>query len=209
MARPREFDETEALDAAIESFWLRGYEGTSMRDLAAAMGITGASLYNAFGDKKALFKASLDRYVARGLEVRIAELRRLPPLAALRSFFGGLIKLSLEDSERKGCFLVNSALDPGPLDPEFRRHMEAVLVRIETFFRETIAAGQADGSIAADQPAADLARQFLGLQFGLRVLARMRPERALLEGLVRPAFAALAPKRAVAAKRPRSPRRRR
>ena len=55
MARPREFDEGEALDAAMDCFWRDGYEATSVRDLAARMGITGASLYNAFGDKRSLF----------------------------------------------------------------------------------------------------------------------------------------------------------
>ena len=55
MARPREFNEGIALDAAIEWFWRRGYEATSVRELAAAMGISGPSLYNAFGDKRALF----------------------------------------------------------------------------------------------------------------------------------------------------------
>ena len=52
MARPREFDETAVLEAAIQCFWSQGYEATSVRDLAEKMGITGASLYNTFGDKR-------------------------------------------------------------------------------------------------------------------------------------------------------------
>ena len=63
MARPREFDEAAALDAAIQRFWSRGYEGTSVRDLAKSMRITGASLYNAFGDKRSLYRRALDCYV--------------------------------------------------------------------------------------------------------------------------------------------------
>ena len=54
MARPREFDEATVLEAAMHCFWAQGYEATSVRDLAAQMGITGASLYNAFGDKRSL-----------------------------------------------------------------------------------------------------------------------------------------------------------
>ena len=54
MARPREFSETAALQAAIDCFWQYGYEATSMRDLAASMGLTAPSLYNAFGDKQTL-----------------------------------------------------------------------------------------------------------------------------------------------------------
>ena len=60
VARPREFDETTALDAAIACFWHRGYKATSVRDLADSMGISGPSLYNAFGDKRALFVAALE-----------------------------------------------------------------------------------------------------------------------------------------------------
>ena len=61
MARLREFDEEHALDAAVDCFWRHGYGSTSVRDLADAMGIGGPSLYNAFGDKRALFKTSLER----------------------------------------------------------------------------------------------------------------------------------------------------
>ncbi|MBQ8106528.1 MAG: helix-turn-helix transcriptional regulator, partial [Afipia sp.] len=63
MARPREFEEGVVLDAAMECFWNRGYEATSMRDLVDKTGITGASLYNAFGDKRAIYQRALDRYV--------------------------------------------------------------------------------------------------------------------------------------------------
>ena len=74
MARPREFDEASALDAAMDCFWKDGYEATSVRDLAARMGITGASLYNAFGDKRSLFREVLQRYAERAMRERIARL---------------------------------------------------------------------------------------------------------------------------------------
>ena len=59
MARPREFDEDAVLDAAAHQFWIYGYKATSVRDLARGMGITGASLFNAFGDKRSLFERAL------------------------------------------------------------------------------------------------------------------------------------------------------
>ena len=74
MARPREFDETAVLDAAIQCFWAKGFEATSVRDLADEMGITGASLYNAFGDKRALYRRALDQYVAGSLGERVRRL---------------------------------------------------------------------------------------------------------------------------------------
>jgi AcrR family transcriptional regulator len=78
MARPREFDEQVVLDAALVQFWSNGYESTSTRDLAQSMGITSASLYNAFGDKRSLYRRVLQHYVERSLEDR---LRRYAPLA--------------------------------------------------------------------------------------------------------------------------------
>ncbi|BBP78693.1 TetR/AcrR family transcriptional regulator [Pseudomonas gingeri NCPPB 3146 = LMG 5327] len=192
MARPREFDEARALEAAIRCFWIRGYEATSVRDLAQAMGITGASLYNAYGDKRALFGRALDHYIQNGFCERSARLeQQLPPREAVLAFFDEIIERSLSDPEHKGCFIVNAALEVAPHDPEFKALLAKVQEGMEDFFLRCIRAGQAQGSIDAAQSADDLARLCLGVLMGLRVLARSRPERALLEGLVRPLFALL------------------
>jgi len=80
MARPREFDETAVLEAAVQCFWARGYEATSVRDLAESMGITSASLYNAFGDKRSLYRRALDHYIAQSFADRVGRLEgHLPP----------------------------------------------------------------------------------------------------------------------------------
>jgi TetR/AcrR family transcriptional repressor of nem operon len=71
MARPREFDEQAVLDAAVQCFWARGYEAISVRDPIEKTGITGASLYNAFGDKRALYQRVLDHYVEDSVVDRI------------------------------------------------------------------------------------------------------------------------------------------
>ncbi len=191
MGRPREFDEAEALDAAMQCFWSRGYEATSVRDLADRMGITGASLYNAFGDKRALFRRALDRYLDRSVRERIARLSALPPRTAIGTYFEEIIARSLADRERRGCMLVNCALELASHDVTLRRAVTAELAEIEGFFRRTIEAGQAGGSIARTQNPDDLARHLLGVVLGLRVLARTRPDRAVLEGVVRPALALL------------------
>ena len=71
MARPREFDESHALEAAMQCFWRRGYEATSLRDLTIAMGLTPPSIYNSFGDKQRLFELALERYLDRTTRDRL------------------------------------------------------------------------------------------------------------------------------------------
>lgn len=192
MARPREFDETAALDAAMDCFWRDGYEATSVRDLAARMGITGASLYNAFGDKRSLFHAVLQRYAERSTRERIARLEStLPPKQAVHAFLGEIVERSLGDDDRRGCLLVNTALEIAPHDPDLGAEVAARLGEIEAFFHRAVTAAQADGSAPPERDAADLARLLLGVTLGVRVLARSNPQRELLEGVVRPALALL------------------
>jgi TetR/AcrR family transcriptional repressor of nem operon len=190
--RPREFDESAALDAAIACFWQHGYEATSVRDLAESMGISGPSLYNSFGNKHELFVQALERYLDRGLRARVARLEStLPPKQAIRRFFEEIIDRSVSDRERRGCFLINSALEVAPHDPELGRVIADRLGEIETFFQRSIKAAQANGSVPRERNAKDTARLLLGVLLGLRVLARSKPERALLEGVARPALALL------------------
>src|SRR5271170_7547052 len=192
MARPREFDEATVLEAAIECFWHRGYEATSVRDLVDKMEISGPSLYNAYGDKRALFAQALDHYVDHSARALIKQLETsLPPKQAVRRFIEEIIERSVNDRERRGCFLINSALEVAPHDRELSILIADRLAEIEAFFYRSVKAAQADGAVPRDRVAKDLARLLLGVLLGIRVLARSKPERALLEGVARPALALL------------------
>ena len=191
MARPREFDEAAALGAAMNCFWAQGYEATSVRELASEMGITGASLYNAFGDKLSLYRRALDHYLERSVRDRVSRLDGLPPFPAIRAFFDEVIERSVTDKKRRGCLLVNAALEMAPHDAGFRKVVAQEMAFLEGFFRRRVAAGQEDGTIACLQPADDLAKLLLSVLFGVRVLARARPQRAVLEGAVNGALGLL------------------
>jgi TetR/AcrR family transcriptional repressor of nem operon len=192
MARPREFDEAAVLDAAVQCFWEHGYEATSMRELANSMGIKSASLYNAFGDKRSLFMRSLDHYVQGSFADRVGRFEEhFPPRQAIEAFFDEIIKHSLSDPKHKGCMLVNSALELAPHDDEFQQVIADVLSQVEAFFRRCVKAGQRAGTITTAQKADDLARLLMGVHVGIRVLARAKPERKLLKGMVRPVLALL------------------
>lgn len=191
MARPREFDEEIVLDAVVQCFWSRGYDATSVKDLVGKTGVTAASLYNAYGDKREIFRTALEHYVEGGIGERIRRCEALPPRHAIGAFFDEILRRSLNDRERKGCMLVNAALEIAPHDPEFRKVIASVLGRVERFFLDCIEAGQDDGTITRSTSAETLARHLLGVLMGVRVLARVRPERKLLEGVIAPALALL------------------
>jgi TetR/AcrR family transcriptional regulator, transcriptional repressor for nem operon len=192
MARPREFDEVTALEAAIECFWQRGYEATSVRDLAERMGISAPSLYSVYGNKHDLFVRALERYLDHSTRARIRRLEdSLPPKQAIRRFIDEIIERSVNDRERRGCFLINSALEVAPHDGELGALIADRLAEIEAFFCRSIKAAQAEGTVPRERNAQDLARLLLGILLGIRVLARSKPERALLEGIARPALALL------------------
>jgi TetR/AcrR family transcriptional repressor of nem operon len=192
MARPRAFDENAALDAATECFWRGGYAATSVRDLGAAMGLGAPSLYNAFGDKHALFTRCLDRYLDGKMRERI---RRLecdhPPRAAIERFLEEAVARSLADP--RGCLLVNAALEVAPHDAVIAKVVAERLGELEGFFHRCLAAGQRDGTISAARPAQDVARLLLTTIMGLRVLARAHPDPALLKGAASQALSLLDP----------------
>ncbi len=185
MGRPREFDETVVLDAAMNRFWAQGYEATSVRDLAASMGITGASLYNAFGDKRSLYRRALDHYVEHSVRDRISCLGAPPPVAAIQAFFDEIIERSVGDAERRGCLLVNAAMEVAPYDAEFRAAVFQEVESIREFFYACVAAGQRDGTITASASAEALAALLLSTLLGLRIMARIQRQQDVLDAPVK------------------------
>lgn len=194
MARPREFTDEKVLDAAIDCFWQRGLGATSVRDLTSEMGINGPSLYNAFGDKHAVFAQALERYAERSMRSTIRRLEKSrSPRNAIREFLDLLVEKSVTDPDRRGCLIVNSALEVSAHDAELAKLIASYLDEIEAFFRRCMRRGQESGEISGSVNARDTSRLLLGVVLGLRVAARSRPERRLLEGMVRPALALLDP----------------
>ena len=109
MARPRTFDEADVLDRAVQVFWSRGFEGTSIADLEEATGLGRQSLYNAFGDKRHLFLAALEHYRRQGESQRGSIAGR--GLGAVETFFSSSIDFLTEGGERRGCFLTKARME--------------------------------------------------------------------------------------------------
>ncbi len=190
MARPRAFDEGTALEAAMQRFWADGYAATSVRDLGAAMGLSQASVYNAFGAKRALFTRCLDHYLDANMRARIARLETtLPPRQAIEAFLHEIVERSLES--RLGCLLANAALEVAPHDADIADVVAERMAELEGFFRRSVVAGQRDGSVSGTVDPIATAQLLLTTVMGLRVLARGYPQRSLLEGAARQALSVL------------------
>ena len=140
----------------------------------------------------ALYERSLNRYLDQTFRERIRRIEPShPPRDAIIAFFKEIIKRSVTDKRRRGCLLVNSAIESAPHDPQFLKIVATFLKEVETFFLRCVSKGQKDGTISRAYSAADLSKSLLGILLGIRVLARVRPEQKLLEGLVRPVFGLL------------------
>ncbi|MGZ7460137.1 TetR/AcrR family transcriptional regulator [Pseudomonas sp. Ma2-10] len=174
MARPRTFDESMVLTAAVEAFWTQGYEGTSTRDLVRCTGLNQPSLYNAFGDKRSLYRRSLEHYLESSVRARIRRLQGAPHAGmAITEFFAEVVDRALNDPLNRGCLLVNSALLANGEDADLRQAVADELEAIRRFFEDRLHALslQQDGAVGID--AKQGASHLVSVLLGVRVLARV------------------------------------
>ena len=185
MPRKKEFDVDTVLTRAMEAFWARGYEATSLNDLLDCMEIQRASLYNAFGDKHSLFLKTLRRYDAVYRRAEVARRMQLPSSRqAILGLFQDAVVAVVKHGARNGCFLINTALELAPHDPEVAEVVSEAFTHIEKkFFRKMIKKGRTNGEIAKSVIPAPTARALLSLLIGLVVLSRSRPEKLLLQSI--------------------------
>lgn len=179
----KQFDKQAALDQALQTFWSRGYEATSMQDLVDCMGVNRGSLYATFGDKRTLFIAALGAYDERRRRMLAEFEARFPPKEAIRQVFLAFTG-SLEESGNRGCFLTNTALELAAHDDEIRRLVAEGQADVESYFARMVRKGEADGSIASGLKPGETARALLASLLGVLVLVRSRPEQALLKSIV-------------------------
>jgi TetR/AcrR family transcriptional regulator, transcriptional repressor for nem operon len=192
MARPRSFEREAALEQAMRLFWARGYAGVSIQDVVEATGLSRASLYAAFGDKRALFREAVEHYVARVSAGRLARLDAPGSAkAAIRRYFDDLAAFTLGEGRKLGCLLTNTAVELAPHDAAIEARLKASFAKVEAAFARTIRRGQAQGEIAAQKDPRALARFLVNAVQGLRVFGRARPSRAALHDIVSATLAAL------------------
>ena len=192
MARPREFDTEEALEKAMQAFWLGGYEATSLNDLTTAMGISKSSFYETFGSKHDLFIATIERYGETANERIVAMLEKSTwAKGAIALVCEHIIDSATSSGERRGCFINNCAVESAAHDDAVASRVVGCLERLEAGFENAVSRGQAAGDIAATHDSKTLARFLTSSLQGLIVTAKANPDKQKLDDIVRVVLATL------------------
>jgi TetR/AcrR family transcriptional repressor of nem operon len=192
MARHKEFDQEAALRGAIAAFARKGFAATSTGDLMTTMNVGRQSMYDTFGDKRALFLKALEHYSQENLGAIAAELRKPgPPLLNIRDALMQFTERT-DISPTDGCMGINALCEFGLQDQEVLQALEGQgIAKIQRkLLLATLKKARAQGEIAPDADITSLA-DFFDMTFaGLRIAARAGKSRATLKGIVEIAFKA-------------------
>ena len=190
IGRPRTFDVNQALDRALEVFWRKGYEGATLCDLTAAMGINPPSLYAAFGNKEGLFRQALDRYW--GLRTAFWDDALAAPTAraVAETLLRGTAKFLGDPCHPKGCLAVQGALASGGEEDCIRKELEKRRGTSQAEIRERFKRAKREGDLPANADPAVLARFLATVIEGMAVQAASGATRKELERVAETALLA-------------------
>ena len=173
MGRPRAFQEEQVIGRALEVFWARGYQRTTVVELTSATGLAAQSLYGAFGNKQRLFRRALERYAAEGrVAVREALESGETPLAGIRAYLDRQVTLACEGHRQRGCLMANTALELLPGDAAVQAAVGTNFADIHSELSNAVRRAQAVGEIDRQRSAGVIGWQLLVLVEGLQVLGR-------------------------------------
>ncbi|MFG3434614.1 TetR/AcrR family transcriptional regulator [Lysinibacillus fusiformis] len=185
MARTREFDEEKVLEAAMQIFWEKGYEATSLSDLTSRMGIQRPSIYSTFGDKKELFEAALRRYTtSRAADIRARLQSHVSVKQAFATFFEEVIQAEYTKDLSNGCFCINTMVELAPHDERFEVLTREHQLYLAVIFQETIERGVQAGELEAGTDAKSLAQALIVSLIGLTVMMKSQPQRSFVDNAI-------------------------
>jgi TetR/AcrR family transcriptional regulator, transcriptional repressor for nem operon len=189
MARPKEFDPERALAKAMNLFWQLGYENTSLEALMKEMGIARQSLYDTFGDKRALYLKAIAHYRDQTNSQMQNMLNEIPSVrdGFARLLFG--LAAETREQHERGCLLLNANLQRDPKDAVVRDFLRDNQARVETIFFQALARAQKQGELSPKDDPTALARFLVVTVQGMRAMARLKSDKKALEQVARVALA--------------------
>ena len=173
MARPRCFNEQEVLSQAVDIFWRKGFADTSIGDLEEALGMGRQSIYNTFGDKRALFIRALQQYYEKGsafITDTFSGQRR--GLDSIYSYFDAVISRQTDSDERRGCFLVKCLVDHGTSDSEVTSRCKSNESLLVAVFKKALGEAIEDQTVPSTIDVETTAMMLSTQTYGLSVMAR-------------------------------------
>lgn len=181
MARTKEFDPDVALRAAMDLFWRKGYEATSMQEIVDCLGIGRGSIYATFGSKHELYLLALDRYAEESGNHVLERLSQPGPvLPAVRALVLGFLDDALTD--RKGCLVTNTAVECAH-DRPIARRVESNWDGLETAIAGALIRARGQGELVGDREPRAVARFLVTMIQGLKVMARVPDERRMRDAV--------------------------
>jgi AcrR family transcriptional regulator len=183
--RPRAYDPDTALTGALNAFWHQGYSGTSLDVLSDATDMNRPSMYAAFGDKRALYLQTLDRYTAEANKAIERALDRGHSLSeGLRRFYDNALSMYFESGgEPRGCYLIGTATTEAGADSEVGAKLLESLRGFERALEARIRDAKTAGELDAAADPAALAMIASSVLHSIAVRSRAGDSRAALKAL--------------------------
>lgn len=189
MGRPREFDRGEALLKAVDVFWEKGYEATSIQDLVDRMGIHRASLYDTYGNKHELFTEAMSRYTVLERQAAFAPLAAEGPVKDVLSAFFESIVERISQPDDRGCLMIKAAMSTGSSNGSSNgtsgRQVTEHFKMVDSAMLSCLARGKERGDIRPDTDIDSLAKYLRSALEGLFVSAATGMKRESLLDIVR------------------------
>ena len=185
MARRKTFSENSALESAMLLFWKKGYSATSMKELEQVMGLKITSIYNAFGNKRALFEKALNYYLQHILINFSESLNNADsPKNALKAVLMEVIHLHFNQSHPGGCLVVLSILESEQHDERSNDILNSALYLLRNAIVQRLEKDKENGEITAEVDCHLIANHMTALITGITTMAKAGFSQQELEKLI-------------------------
>jgi len=182
MARTRQFDERQALVSAMLVFWEKGYEATSIQDLEQAMGLNRTSIYNAFGNKRAIFNSVMTCYKESVMSSLLAELDSTPNVReGVRRLLNGALNIHFDEDNPGGCLVVLSVLESEQHDAESRAAMQQTFQDLKSALQDRLSRAKKAGELSKDLNVGSTATTISTTMAGMMVMGKANFSKAALK----------------------------
>ncbi len=182
MGRIKQFDERQALMSAMLVFWDKGYEASSVQDIEEATGLNRTSLYNAFGNKRAIFDRVMSCYKESVMSALFAELDGAPDIReGIRRLLNGALDIHFDEDNPGGCLVVLSILESGQHDEQSQASMQQTIHDLKSALQARLSKAKKSGELSKDLDAGSTATTITTTMAGMMVMGKANFTRTALK----------------------------